>query len=135
TLPDNTSVTNEFYPTGRVKLTFGSQTYAAGYRYDSQGRMVGMTNWISFASGAGARVTSWNYDPYTGLLLEKRYDGDVPGPRYTYSAAGRVRTRSWARGIETVYSYNSAGDLRDIVYNDGRTAPLSFAYDRLGRQT
>ncbi len=62
TLPDSTSVTNVFYPTGDIKLTYGSRTYPVGYSYDAQGRMLTMTNWTGFAAGTGLEVTSWTYD-------------------------------------------------------------------------
>jgi RHS repeat-associated protein len=135
TLSDNTSVTNDFFPTGEIQQTSGSRTYPVEYTYDSQGRMKTMTTWKDFANDAGAAVTTWNYDPYRGFLLNKVYDGGNAGPSYTYTPAGRLRTRTWARGITTTYSYNNAGDASSVVYNDGTTAPISYGYDRLGRQT
>ena len=50
-----------------IKQTSGSRTYPVGFDYDAQGRMQTMTNWTGFASGAGARVTTWNYDAYQGI--------------------------------------------------------------------
>ena len=79
------------------------------------------------------RVTTWNYDSYRGFLTSKTYDGGSPGPSYTYTAAGRLLTRLWARGTNTTYSYNNAGDLAGITYNDS-TKAVGYAYDRLGRQ-
>ncbi len=55
TLPDSTSVTNVFYPTGDIKLTCGSRMYPVGYNYDYQGRMLTMTNWTGFAAGYRGR--------------------------------------------------------------------------------
>jgi YD repeat-containing protein len=63
--------------------------------------------------GSGARVTTWNYDTYRGWLDNKRYP-DSTGPNYTYTDAGRLKTRLWARGnprVTTTYGYNHAGDL------------------------
>jgi RHS repeat-associated protein len=134
TLPDNTSVTNVYYPNGLLAKTYGSRTYPVGYGYDSQGRMTTMTNWTSFASGAGVRVTTWNYDPYRGFLTGKVYDGGNPGPSYTYTAAGRLQTRTWARGTTATYGYDLAGELNSVTYSDS-TPPISYGYDRLGRQT
>src|SRR5439155_13655494 len=121
--PDHTSVTNEYYPTGLLKRTYGSRTYAAGYGYDAQGRMQAMTNWTTFASGVGARVTTWNYDPYRGFLSNKRYP-DNTGPDYAYTAAGRLRSRAWARRgsggqrVLTTYNYNGAGDVYTVTYSN-----------------
>ena len=57
-----------------------------------------MTNWTRFAAGAGARVTTWNYNPCRGWLDSKQY-ADGHGPSYLYTAAGRLQTRTWARGL------------------------------------
>ena len=133
TLPDNTSVTNVLWPTGLPKLTYGSRTYPVGYAYDAQGRMVNMTNWTSSSGGTGARVTTWNYDRCRGWLTNKTY-ADTSRVYYTNTPAGRLALRVWARGTNTVYSYNGAGDLAGITYSAG-AANVTYAYDRRGRQT
>ncbi len=135
TLPDNTSVNNQYYTTGDRMLTYGSRTYPVGYGYDAQGRMKTMTNWSSFASSPTARVTTWTYDAYRGFLASKTYDGVTQGPSYTNTAAGRLLTRLWARGTNTTYSYDNAGSLSTVTYNDGSTPSLGYGYDRRGRQT
>jgi RHS repeat-associated protein len=107
-----------------------------------------MTNWTSFSSGAGARVTTWNYDANRGWLNNKRYDNNQ-GPDYTYTSGGRLRTRTWARigtsstRISTTYTYgfNDAsandehGDLLTVTYaNDPQSTPsVTYTYDRRGR--
>ena len=83
---------------------------------------------------AAAAITTWNYDPYRGFLSSKTYDGGVPGPSYTYTAAGRLLTRTWARGVTTAYSYNAAGDLTHVSYSDS-TPGVAYACDRQGRQS
>jgi RHS repeat-associated protein len=135
TLPDNTSVTNVFNSQGLLGLTYGSRVYPVGYGYDAQGRMKYMTNWSDFNGHSGARITTWSYDPYRGFLTGKSYDnGNSAGPAYSYTAAGRLQARMWARGITTSYSYGPAGDLSGVGYSDG-TASISYGYDRRGRQT
>ncbi len=52
-----------------------------------------------------------------GFLSSKKYQ-DNTGPAYTYTAAGRLETRTWERGIITTYGYTAAGDLEDITYSD-----------------
>jgi RHS repeat-associated protein len=130
--PDGTSVTSEFYPTGQLKRQYGSRIYPVGYSYDYAGRVLTMTNWGAFPS-AGARVTTWNYNPYRGWLDSKTYDGGAAGPAYTYTDAGRLRTRQWARNITTTYTYDNAGGLSGVSYSDGTTPGLSYTCDRRGR--
>lgn len=147
TYADGTSVTNFYTLKGELLRTVGSRTYPVGYTYDSQGRVTHMTNWSSFSTLAGARVTLWNYNAYRGWLDNKRYPdastglpsgtGSV-GPDYTYKSSGRLETRTWARGtprIQTTYAYNNMGELESVSYNDGATPPVSYSYDRRGRQT
>lgn len=140
--PDGTFLTNVFTPKGQITKTYGSRQYPVGYGFDAQGRMTTMTNWTASATGSGARVTSWYYDVYRGWLTNKDYpnlSGLPPtptgtnGPVYTYSAAGRILTRKWARGVYTTNSYDAAGQVSSVNYNDG-TASVSYTFDRLGRQ-
>lgn len=132
--PDNTSVTNVYYPNGLLQETCGSRTYPVQYAYDAQGRMKTMTTWTNFASNAGAAVTTWNYDGERGFMTNKAY-ADGKGPGYTYTPAGRLATRTWARGIVTTYAYDTAGGLTNTSYSDGVTPSVTHSYDRLGRQS
>ena len=123
---DGTSVNNVFSKRGELLLTSGSRNYPVGYSYDAQGRMKTMTNWSTFSSGAGARVTSWYYHPERGWLTNKLY-ADGKGTKYSYTSAGRMNTRLWARGTNITYVYNNFGDLSTITYNDGATPTTSHA--------
>jgi YD repeat-containing protein len=100
--PDGTTVNSVYLLTGELGQQYGSRTYPVAYGYDYAGRLNAMTNWSNFSSGAGARVTTWNYDSQRGFLASKAYD-DGNGPSYTYTAAGRLQTRTWVRGITTSY--------------------------------
>jgi hypothetical protein len=60
-LPDNTSVTNEYFLTGQLKKTSGSRTYPVKYTHDAQGRMKTMKTWQNFAGPSGAAITTWYY--------------------------------------------------------------------------
>jgi len=132
-LPDGGIVNYEYYPTGLRKKTWGSREYPVQYEYDSQGRLTKMKTWQGFAASSGEAVTTWNYQPATGLLLNKRY-ADGNGPSYEYTPEGRLQTRTWARGTTTGYTYGPAGDLLTVDYSDS-TPDLVYAYDRRGRQT
>jgi RHS repeat-associated protein len=131
--PDNTSVATRYQPTGEVALTYGSRTYPVGYSYDYAGRMKTMTNWSNFATGAGSRVTTWNYDAYRGFLTSKA-DAVGNAVSYTYTGAGRLASRGWARGTNTTYSYNTAGSLSGVSYSDS-TPGVTYTYDRMGRKS
>jgi len=133
-LPDNTWITNQFNLTGLITNTYGSRTYPVAYTYDAQGRVKTMKTWQNYVGNTGAATTTWNYDSYRGFLSSKTYDGAASGPSYTYTPAGRLANRLWARGTNTTYSYNNAGDLSAVAYSDGATANISYSYDRRGRQ-
>ena len=77
-------------------------------------------------------VTRWLRDEATGLVANKVY-ADGKGPRYDYTPDGKLATRTWARGIVTIYSYDTNGALTNTVYSDG-TPTISLAYNRAGRQ-
>jgi len=133
TLPDNTSMTNEYFATGLLKKTYGSRTYPVEYTYDAQGRMQTMKTWQDFTDNSGTATTTWNYNAYRGWLDNKRY-ADSLGPDYTYTSAGRLKSRAWARGVATWYTNNAAGDLITVNYSDS-TPDVTYTYDRRGRQT
>ena len=95
--------------------------------------MTNMTTWQNFAADSGRAVTTWAYHPQRGWLSAKRYQ-DNQGPDYTYTPAGRLASRTWARGIQTDYGYNAAGDLATLDYSD-TTPDVGYGYDRRGRQT
>ena len=131
TQPDATVVTQEFYPNGLVKMVTGSRSYPQQFTYDAQGRIKTLTTWQDYVADTGAAVTTWNYDPARGWLANKRY-ADNDGPSYTYWPSGRLKTRTWARGLVTTYGYSSAGDLQSVDYDD-TTPDVTHTYDRLGQ--
>lgn len=116
-LPDSTSVTNEYYTNGLLKKATGSRTYPVQYAYDAQGRMTNMTTWQDYGGGQGTAVTTWKYDGYRGFLTNKVY-ADSQGPAYTYTRAGRLLARVWARGVGTTNLYNNAGEWTGADYSD-----------------
>jgi RHS repeat-associated protein len=132
TYPDSSSATTLYTPDGQVQQTSGSRTYPVAYTYDTQGRMKTMTTWTNFGSGTGAAVTTWNYDPNRGWLTSK-LDATNQGSSYAYTPAGRLYTRTWARGISTYYMHNNSGDLTSVHYMDAVTPAFTNSYDRMGR--
>jgi RHS repeat-associated protein len=133
TQPDGGIVNTIYYPTGAVKRTWGARTYPVEYTYDTQGRLKTLATWQNFAGDSGRAVTTWNYDPVRGWLLNKRY-ADNTGPSYIYTPAGRLKTRTWARSpaVTTTYNYGAGGDLTLTDYSDA-TPDVTLTYDRQGR--
>ncbi|EIQ01743.1 RHS repeat-associated core domain protein, partial [Opitutaceae bacterium TAV1] len=131
THPDGAEAETTYYPTGQVKRTWGARTYPVEYSYDTQGRLKTLTTWKDFEGTTGEAVTTWNYDPQRGWLLNKRY-ADNQGPAYTYTPAGRLATRTWVRGTTTTYAYTDAGDLASVTYSDA-TPTVTHTYTRSGQ--
>ena len=126
---------------GRVLATWGA-AYPVAYDYDDYGRMTAMytyrgaNEFSSYAQIENSKSqmdrTDWKYDISTGLLTNKLY-ADEKGTAYTYDNAGRLISRTWARGVITDYYYDLLGLLTNISYSDS-TPVVAFTYDRLGRQ-
>ena len=131
---------------GQIKHTWGS-IYPVWYDYDAVGRLEKMHTYRTVSpTGEGqwpeGDVTDWDYQEGTGQLLRKRYAKITGlqrmGPVYEYDAFGRLATRSWARPnasnqlVKTTYSYNNAGELTAMAYNDG-TPGVTIAYNAQGR--
>ncbi len=137
----NQSTHTAYDPEGRVLATWGA-TYPVAYEYDDQGRMTALytyrgTNEITsvadiLALKPAMDKTTWIYDPATGLITQK-LDADNKGATYTYTPAGQLATRTWARGVTTTYDYDPAtGSLTDVDYSDA-TPDVANTYDRMGR--
>ncbi|MGE9269593.1 MAG: RHS repeat-associated core domain-containing protein, partial [Verrucomicrobiales bacterium] len=80
---------------------------------------------------SGAAVTIWIYDPQRGWLDRKEYNNGE-GTDYTYTPAGRLETRTWARGVVTSYGYDYAGRQSTVDYSDA-TPDISYTYTRAGQ--
>ena len=130
-LPDSSVTSNIFDQAGRLTRTSGSRTYPVTYAYDAQGRMTEMSTWQDYSAGAGLATTRWVYDPASGYMIAKVYEGGSSNT-YTYSLGGRLASRIWARGVVTSYAYNEAGDLESVAYSDG-TPGLTNQYNRVGQ--
>ncbi|MBX3410800.1 MAG: RHS repeat-associated core domain-containing protein [Phycisphaeraceae bacterium] len=136
TAPDGTTTHSVYLPTGAVEKTWGDKAYPVEYTYDSQGRMKTLKTWqtFNFTSGqgtAGGATTTWTYSPARGWLTSKAYQGQG-GPAYEYWPSGRMKKRTWVRGVHTNYTYTSGGVLQAIDYSDS-TPDVAYSYNRLGR--
>ncbi|MFD0894239.1 RHS repeat protein [Luteolibacter ambystomatis] len=110
----------------------GSGTNRITYTYNTLGERTGMRTYRTSSPSDPGDLTEWEYDAATGVLKSKT-DAGSHEVAYVYDSAGRIQTRTWARGGDTGYSYNGFGDLTDIVYDDPMTPDVAISRDRLGR--
>jgi RHS repeat-associated protein len=143
TNPAGKKVYFNYSPRGEMVQTWGETTYPIEYLFDPYGQMIEMHTfrngkgwtmslWPTAATGA-ADITRFVYQDATGLLIQKQ---DAVGKAivYTYDEMGRVKTRTWARGITSTYSYDAnTGDPAGVSYSDS-TPATTLAYDRVGRK-
>ena len=83
----------------------GGATYPVRYTYDVFGNKVAMTTYRAEGAQEGD-VTQWLYDEASNCMTNKVY-ADGNGTKYEYDAHGRLAKRTWARGIDTTYTYNA----------------------------
>lgn len=126
----------------RVTNQWGDGAYPVAYSYDEFGSKVtvtsyragsgwGGTTWPSSTNLGKGDVTTWAYDPATGLLVSKTDDAAAQ-IKYTYTVMGAVYQRTSARGVVTTYGYDpSTAELTSVTYSDG-THPLNYSYARTG---
>lgn len=135
-----------YHPTGEIQAVWGDQTNPTYRVYDERNRLTQLRTYRGIAHGTrplagtgGYDPTTWTYHSQRGWLVAKR-DAADKGADYTYTPAGRLLTRQWARTtgsgsrLTTTYGYDS-GKLVSTSYNDGTTPGVTYAYDALGRQT
>ena len=128
--PDGGSVLTEYWPTGEKKLERGVRTYPVYYQYDYAGRLQRLTTWQDANNQERRAETQWFRDN-RGRVTQKKYN-DGKGPRFTFTPAGRLASRIWARGVVTTYDYDAAGLLKKTSYSD-KTPTVERRYDRTGR--
>ena len=151
------NITHTSYtPKGEVRAVWGDQTNPTFRVYDEQGRLIELHTWqttptlahTTTTAPGGSALTTWTYNTQRGWLTYKEYpDGQDtdntardPGPSYTYTAAGRLRTRTLGGGRHTRYDYRqgflvakrhftSAGaDDGTNAGNDALTPDVGFSY-------
>ena len=137
TLPDNSTQTFAYYPSGDLLFSSGSQQTTAGYAYDLQGRVTATTNWITYPQTF--TVTQWNRDPSSGLTSSQQLPDPSSGQpgqgsQFTYYTSKMLASQTLARNLTINYSYNLANDLVREDFSDGSPSVV-FTYDRLGHQT
>jgi len=132
---------------GRKVAEWGTAIQPACFGYDEADNLTSLTTFRGTPatnadgspgqSGEGAAagdVTTWAFDPATGLELRKTY-ADNSCVVKTYDAFKRLATETDARSIVKTHSYEVArGLLLGTSYSDSTTA-RSYAYNHLGQLT
>ncbi|WP_346189740.1 LamG-like jellyroll fold domain-containing protein [Rubritalea halochordaticola] len=132
-----------YYSDGQLEATWGDQTYSRYNIYDEMNRLVELRTYQNLVHGiqplstsSGYSATQWIYNQDRGWLVEKNYSGEtddgVSDPDYTYTAAGRLATRDWERGVTTTYAYYTSGRLNTVTYSDS-TPDLTYTYNHHGQ--
>jgi len=143
---------------GQVERQWGDATHPVAYGYNTYGERTSMSTYrgapaadsTAWPSVGPADVTTWTFDPATGLLWKKK-DEDDHEVELSYNRRGQTATRTLARSIpaglpnagqrvRTVYDYYETlagtsvpGELRQVSSNDSNTPAVTTTYDRLGR--
>ena len=126
---------------GRKVAEWGTAIQPALFAYDDADNMVSLTTYRNPAedittdpADMQGDVTTWVYDPATGLELRKTY-ADNSSVVKTYDTFNRLETETTARGKVKTHSYESArGLLLSTTYSDS-TTPRSYTYNHLGQLT
>ena len=126
---------------GRKVAEWGTSVQPACFGYDEADNMTSLTTFrhpqeviSTDPADTAGDVTSWTYDPATGLELSKTY-ADNSTVVKTYDAFNRLATETDARDLVKTHSYEPArGLLLGTTYSD-TTTPRSNAYNHLGQLT
>ena len=122
------TTTYTYNPRGQLDEITGNATYRQHYDYDIYGERHTLTTY-----GTTTATTTWHFDPPTGLLTFKEYQGG-DGTRYSYAADGKIETRTWQRGVTATFDYDTAArDLTQVTYSDTTPAVRYSDHDLLGR--
>ena len=126
---------------GQITRIWGDTQYPLEFEYDNLGQQIVMktyrtgNNWGSTewpGQSIIGDITGWSYDAASGLIVSKT-DAALKSVNYTYTVDGKLASRTWARGIVTNYSYDSAtGQLLKVDYADD-TPDITYTYNRLGQ--
>lgn len=129
---DGSIVQYRYWPNGRLMGTWDTGSYPSEQEYSEQGQRTALRTF----RGGSPVTTRWVYDPVTGYLAAKRLQGlAAPLETYTYRDNGQLATVTDIRGIVKTFSCDPAtGEQTGVSISDGLTAPLTNAYDRLGRR-
>jgi hypothetical protein len=121
---NGTSTSQSPNPLGQTSSQSGAGVIAAGFGYDTQGRLTSLTTYSTGEVGnindPDIATTTWEYDPATGQLQSKIYQGGSHTD-YSYNAAGQLKGVTGPDLTGTDFVYNAAGQLTDSSFTDTQT--------------
>ena len=128
--PDGGLTTTTYDSAGNLLSSIDAKGQATSYRYDALNRLVGIT----YADGSQATYTYDQGVNGLGRLTQIADGGSTLA--LSYDVNGRVVAKqqtviSTKTTLNTIYSYNSAGQITSMTYPSGRV--LQFAYDVQGQ--
>ena len=127
---------------GRKIAEWGTGIQPACFSYDDADNLISLKTFRAGTETITANptdrtdgdVTTWVFDPATGLELSKTY-ADSSRVMKTYDSFNRLATETDARDIVKTHSYEVArGLLLGTSYSDNTTA-RSYTYNHLGQLT
>ena len=140
-----------YHPLGQILQQWGDAAYPVSYDYTALGERKTLTTYQSgdhwgsaiWPGGTSSSVTTWTYDPPSGLLSAKS-DAAGASVDYTYNLRGQVDQRKSPRRfpsdslaeadrITATYGYDAnTGELLTTTYSEG-TPALTHTYTRAGQ--
>ncbi len=131
TKPSGGEVHQVYNANGTLHGTHGYHTTDVSYRYNGRGERTHLITY--FGPENKPASTRWAFNARGQLAFKQ----DAHGKRvhYTYTPGGKLKSRTWARGVATTYHYDADNhlDLRSIDYSDA-TPDVHFTYTRLGQK-
>ncbi len=131
TRPGGGKVHQVYNANGTLHGTRGHHTTDVNYRYNGRGERTHLIT--CYGPDNRPAATRWAFNARGQLAFKQ----DAHGKRvhYTYTPGGKLKSRTWARGVATTYHYDADNhlDLRSIDYSDA-TPDVHFTYTRLGQK-
>lgn len=127
---------------GELDRAWGDVPQPMKVTFDTYGQRTELYTWrdeapvwsgTAWPNPIGGDKTTLTYDAATGLLASKK-DAANKSVVYDYEPGGRLKSRTWARGDVTTYSYDpDTGDLTGVDYDGSSPDEITFTYTRQGQ--
>ena len=129
--PGSGQVHRVYNANGTLHRVHGHHTTDVEFRYNGRAERTGMITYY------GLNDTPAQIRWYFNVRGQLAFKQDASGKRvyYTYTPGGKLKTRTWARGIVITHQYDPENhvDLRRIDYSD-QTPDVHFTFTRLGQK-
>lgn len=118
---ENGALTEYTYDTNGLLKSAKEGKLKTQYEYDSVGNIIHIQK-----MGEDGRIQDTHFEWDLLGNLTKTVSPLGYAEEYIYSKAGRLIEKIDAEGLNTLYRYNSVGDIDEIVYGDKRKAKFSY---------